>query len=560
MGTIKRALQMKSLLCAILLLGATLSLSSCGRDSTVAPHIYIDTVTIWDTLVHLDTIYLDTTILDTVVIIDSSGDTTKIDGYEPDNSFLEATRIPLDSLQSHLMTKDDIDWFYFSAENQVVYEISLANSNNSSYNISLYDATDLEKVKDEYISGSSVGGSIFWRAPNVGNYPFSINSNSSFPDSTKIESYSVRVRKYPVPHSDPLEPNQYVTEAKFLETNGIPTELSLTACDEDWIAFSVAAGNVYDIVIKWDYNGKNFNRYFYLYEKSKSLNYIEWESADNDEEGVLFKYYAKSDTTLYLKSYYSTDVPVFYSVSIGLGNKGTDDQYEPNNSKDDATPITVGVPYLHSLTVGDSDWLSFPVDSGETYKVLLNNMDTAYINVTFTNVVNGSNSETWNKYFYRNDSTYFRVSNSGTLYINLESATPFQHVPKNYTIQASIIPNVEDDSYEPDDTTSTATPLLAGVSSQDHSLSVQNSDWFTVSGSMGKKYSVTIETEGVSSGVLACYKAAFIIGGLSTIQTTPFMSNKTILSWQATDNETYYIKCAALGEEIGTYSISLIEE
>lgn len=548
---------MKSLLCAILLFGATLSISSCNRDSSIAPHIYIDTVTIWDTLIHLDTIYLDTIDLDTIVIIDDGGDTSLVDGFEPDDNFLEATVLTMDSVQSHLISNSDEDWCSFNAEAGVVYEISLAKNIGYFYSLKLYHANMVE-IETETINSLSKGGSLLWKATSSGSYPFSISLASNSVSDTVVDKYSVRVRKYPIDHVDLLEPNDFPTDAKQITIDDLASELSLTVYDTDWVYFEVLSGNAYDIASNWDYDGEDYVRYFHLFNGSANGSILMAGMEHNRDEEFHYTYFAEKDTTIYLKAFHGSIVTAPYSLSVGLGDLGETDIFEPNNSNDSATAININTPYDLTLHVFDVDWLTFTADSGVTYKIALTDIENTYIDLLFTKTDEEGDGQIVASSYSKDDSIYYKADSTESLYLRFSASYQSKYKLNKYKVQVSAVPNADDDTYEPNDTISTATPLVSGALAQEHTLSIGDTDWFTITGIAGKNYTLSIATDGIDSGTVILYKKAY--NSVSIISSTEIVENSAQISWDVDSTQLYYIRFTGETEEAGSYTITAVEQ
>ena len=81
---------------------------------------------------------------------------------------------------------------------------------------------------------------------------------------------------------------------------------------------------------------------------------------------------AKSTYRIKIASYYDPSIFAF-SDKFSIAGLGVD-SYEPDNNRDSASVLTLGKAQNHSLTLNDTDWVSFTLDSGTTY--LSSDMDT----------------------------------------------------------------------------------------------------------------------------------------------------------------------------------------
>ncbi len=119
---------------------------------------------------------------------------------------------------------------------------------------------------------------------------------------------------------------------------------------------------------------------------------------------------------------------------------------------------------------------------------------------------------------------------------------------------------VEDDAYEPDNSYSSATSIASDGTSQDHTLTEDDEDWFSFSAVSGTSY--IIKTTGITDTYLCLYdKDAFTLlkEDDDDDEGTGLGEDwNAVILWECTAGGTYYFKVTGFdGYETGYYSISV---
>ena len=141
--------------------------------------------------------------------------------------------------------------------------------------------------------------------------------------------------------------------------------------DRDWVYFQAEAGRAY--VVETSNLGHEMDTVVYLFDEEG----IELASDDDGGEEFLASrlwWVAREDAGLWLmiRGFAETETGpgTSYDVTVRLAEGFEIDQYEPDDSPEQASRIAVGETQSHNRHVsGDEDWLSFEVQPGITYTV-----------------------------------------------------------------------------------------------------------------------------------------------------------------------------------------------
>ena len=141
--------------------------------------------------------------------------------------------------------------------------------------------------------------------------------------------------------------------------------------DEDWVSFSVSSGSTYRIRTGEGTPSASMDTRLYLYDPDGTT-LIDYDDSSGISDYSLIEYTADADKTLYalVNGHWSDTGAYALSVtSVEVGDAG--DPFEPDDSYDVATPITVGGgAQQHTVyPEGDEDWVSFSVSPGWAYTI-----------------------------------------------------------------------------------------------------------------------------------------------------------------------------------------------
>jgi cytoskeletal protein RodZ len=173
------------------------------------------------------------------------------DAYEPDDTLADAKPIATDGTpQAHnLHVEGDHDYVYFQASGGNAYTIeTLGLGAEIDTIIFLYDDQEQELALNDDGTEEALASRIVWVAPSSGTYYVMVrdlSEDSSGPDA----SYSISVKESTfVEGADPYEPDDSVSEASLIDTDGTPqTHTFHTTTDVDFVWFTAEEGLEYII-------------------------------------------------------------------------------------------------------------------------------------------------------------------------------------------------------------------------------------------------------------------------------------------------------------------------
>ena len=171
------------------------------------------------------------------------------------------------------------------------------------------------------------------------------------------------------------------------------------------------------------------------------------------------------------------------------------DQFEPNNDRATARPLTPNKKYFElTLCPGDFDYYAFTLARGDRLAI---NLDAdSFSENTFTTVVQDASGRTLASGKLMAD---YVASASDTYYVGISTTDSYQPYDVNFfTTRGS---PCDDDRWEPNDTPATATPLNT-AGQVDGAICPQDQDHFSVAVPSGRGVSVSLINYSSSNGLL----------------------------------------------------------
>ena len=357
------------------------------------------------------------------------------DAYEPNNNPQTATVIEPDFSETLVLNPSDADWFSFSLSKAAAITFTIDTfakgslfmeilHNNASRQMFTFDTNSKEQTLDLL----------------PGNYSFVLYAEP------KVSEYSLALQHKPYP-DDELEPNDRVEEAKKLATNS-ETVVYLAPGDQDWFNLTIAEAQVLKLELIGD--------------ASQQVNIRLFD--ENQKEVFSTNYYGEIlDVIVPKGSYYLLLEGNHNLVTLELSSEAfSDKDSEPNDTKDQASPIAANFSGSFFIYPEDEDWFSFNLSSSSS----------VLINKGFDVTAKLYNSD---GQVLLNDSFYAPIElNPGTYYLQF-SVLNFRG---SYTF--SVQSNSLSDSYEPNEERSSAHPISSNFTG---SLVVhpKDQDWFRFS-------------------------------------------------------------------------------
>jgi hypothetical protein len=294
--------------------------------------------------------------------------TLSADALEPNNSRTQAAPLTNGELKKDLtITPGDVDWFSFEIS-EASRLVTFAELRSDFYvRLQLFDSgTSLLSSKD-IAPSSELSAQVNIAALAVALQPGKYYLAVSGGDDETFEGkhtgngkYELTLETSVVP-LDEFESNDSREDATPVTLNFSET-LSLFKGDEDWFTFTLdKAANV-----SVDVSGAKYDFIYELYDSS-SLLFQRYQSFESVQTRLL------GPGTYYVRVYNSfgnLDYPLVIS-----SQPINDNTYEPNDSSDTASNITLPFKQDLYLTSGDKDWFKFSLDQTSTLSVKTNNLE-----------------------------------------------------------------------------------------------------------------------------------------------------------------------------------------
>jgi hypothetical protein len=299
---------------------------------------------------------------------------------------------------------------------------------------------------------------------------------------------------------DDFEPDDSPPQASPIEPDGTHQAHNLSPPgDRDYVSFAVEAGMSY--TVQTGELGAHCDTFLTLYDANGA------ELAQDDDSGEeslasRMNWTALSDGTLFAEVRQfdqevvgeETQYEIWVSVSEPMVLQ--EDEYEPDDTMEQASQILLGVPQEHGIhSTEDTDWIFFDTEAGKTYVVetsgLRGGMDTMVSLYDEQGRKLGENDDGGAEDL--SSRIIWMARASDTAYVAVQGYSGYEVGPEmGYTIVVSEGAPYEGDEYETDDTLEEASVLQVG-SSQEHNLHVTGDrDWIAFQAVAGTEY--VIET------------------------------------------------------------------
>lgn len=472
-----------------------------------------------------------------------------VDAYEDDDTPALATTIIVnDPAQTHnFHDAGDQDWVKFVAQVGVDYTIFTSNLGSTSDTVMvLYDtdATTVIAVNDD--SGGSLASRIDWIAPSGGTYYVRIyHYSGNFGNDT---NYDLRVIGIGNPLADVYEIDNTPPQATLLNLDTTQSNHNFhEAGDVDWVRFSATADINY--IIETLNLGTRSDTVLELYDTDATT----LLSFDDDGGGNLasrIAWVAPANGTYYARvRHFSSSTfgaNTDYDLRLIQGNTGPGDNYEPDNTFTQASPIvTDGTSQTHNFHIpADVDWVRFSTTLGGAYTIQTLNL--------------GPASDTVLELYDTNGTTLLEVNDDGGVGLASRitwtapaNGTYFVKVrhylasasgnDTNYDLQV-IEGGPNGDPFEPDNTPAQATPLTVNGSSQTHDFHIAgDQDWIEFSTTIGTNYIIETSNLGIASDT---YLFLYDTNGTTLLESNDDggVGLASKIQWTAPANGTYFVK------------------
>ena len=298
-----------------------------------------------------------------------------MDAFEPDDSTAQATEIDTDgTAQTHTLSPSgDVDYVSFHVTEGMAYIVQTGNLGDDCDTVlTLYDEDGSQLAEDDDGGDESLASRLIWVADEDGILFAKVRQFDPEEDGRDTE-YDVRVLiGEPVTfEQDEYEPDDTMAKANEILVGTPQTHSIHVPRDEDWVFFRAEEGETYAIETS-DLRGET-DTIIYLYDEDGE------ELAQNDDggrESLASRIVWSADYTgiLYVmvrdcwEDIVGADAR--YTIIVSQGAPFQADEYEPDDTSEEASVIEMGSHQNHNLHVtGDHDWMSFRAEAGTRYVV-----------------------------------------------------------------------------------------------------------------------------------------------------------------------------------------------
>lgn len=337
--------------------------------------------------------------------------------------------------------------------------------------------------------------------------------------------------------ADAYEPDNSYSTATPITVGAVAQQHTIApAGDEDWVSFSVTAGETYTLRTASGTPAEDFDTVLDLYDSDGTTGIA---SDDDGGEGYYsrIEFTAEANETLYARvTGFDSGASGAYVLSAVLGSDLAD-AYEPDGSFGASKPITVNAEaQQHTIyPTDDEDWVSFSVTAGRIYRI-----------ITTSGVQLEDDVDVY-VYLYDSDGTTqleYRDENWASPdelieYTATANKTVYVRVGGNDTGAYSLEVEMPGDSYEPDGSFATATPITVGGVAQQHTIApAADVDWVSFDVAAGLTYQVSSS----AGGLPADFTRAEMYDSDGTTEIGDVYGGGTVVQYKANADKTVYAR------------------
>lgn len=399
------------------------------------------------------------------------------DIYEPDNFYWEATTLSINAgmqIQYHTFhVAGDEDWYSFYGVQGVRYVFFSTQPDGwADPRVYLYDALTISLIAQDDNSGL-YGGFFLEFTPTSSDYYLLLVNNTGFPG----EYYFYYTNGTP---ADEYENDSTSGQATVVNPSGIYIKQLHTlhnSSDLDWFVFNAHAGTTYNF-----YTEGSLDTYGRIYAANGTT-----IVAFDDDAGVglnfSISFNCTTTGTYYLRIHGYGGATGFYILRFHT--TAPPDAYEPDNTYATSNYLTVtSIPQIrdHTLHNGDDeDWFRFYAYTGRRYVFYTSSYNDPDVTL-YDDALNEIYEDLTNGDFLM----YFEPPANGFYGFRIRSlfSAPFAY-------QLMFYYEFDPDSYEPDNTASTATNITTTTIPQTQNHTLHNGydqDWYKFEGIPGRLY------------------------------------------------------------------------
>jgi uncharacterized protein YkwD len=261
------------------------------------------------------------------------------------------------STQSHAFCESgDEDWIAFEATADTTYRIETRNLTTDTDTVmELYDSSRETLLTSDDDGGDGLASFLEYTFQQAGTYYIKLRQYSNTGDPTytydlNIEAITPNVQKTVFEY--PLDGQTMNYEGHYL-----------------FKVYAVAGADQY----QWKFfqNGDEIYSVLDLHETGNGFGvYTSMEDHDKFSPGEL-----TVQSSARVNGVWTEATAITIELVSEADKPSCNDQYEPDNDQETASPVTVGATQSHAFCVsGDEDWLSFDAVAGTAYRIETSNL------------------------------------------------------------------------------------------------------------------------------------------------------------------------------------------
>ena len=422
---------------------------------------------------------------------------------EPNDTAQSATPLTLGAAaQEMYLANGDEDWFSFTLETAQIVTFTTTRGGDSFY-YTLFD-NEMNQYSSAYnsesLSATLPKGTYYLKV--YGSY------------NTTLYSVSASGKDLPDSAFEPNNSAEEATRLTFDASGEVASEMYLMQEDEDWFTFTLNEARL----VTFDLGESSYNFDAALYNAGL-------------EERRASTYYGAAFTaaleagTHYLRVY-DYDYGNGSSYPLKLSSEPIPDAaYEPNNSFNAASAVTLPFSADAYMTQADEDWFSFTLT--EEQLVTLERSDDNRNDSVAGRFYTEDGTEVGQQSFsLSTDSPKSFILPADTYFVSLSSSY-YQNRDFAYSlsITSEAIPDLE---YEPNNSRSDARTIALGFSDSDLLVSGDDEDWFCFTLEQATQVNITLTSGAYSHPDVTLRDAdGSYIRGLGSGSTSPVLSKGT---------------------------------
>ncbi len=412
------------------------------------------------------------------------------DPFEPNDSFGSASPLPTTAaFAPTIYPRGDNDWYKVWVAEPGLLQLTASNVPDA---LDVYmQVFDLNGAAVHgWVGPARKGGDTVLDAelPAPGTYLIQVQDGSN--DAATVEPFTFNVDFLPV--SDEDEPNNSFSEAVIVPPSGSRKIAIFPRGDQDWFAIDVDHPG--ELSLLATNSPENLDIYLRVLD-ADSNQVIGWTGParkGGDVEAVADL--AKPGRYFINVTDGSNDAANPQLFDLQLTYIAQPDQYEPNNGPGDAAPLTLGGQILFNiLPRGDHDWFRIEVPTaGElalAVEEVAENLDIYYrVHDADRRQVVG-----WTGPPRKGGVTegFADLPGPGTYYIELSDGSDDARSIEHATLSTTFTPIAE--SFEPNNSFSTAVPIKLGQPYRATILPRGDQDWYLMEAPRAGTFAVTVD-------------------------------------------------------------------